>query len=672
MQVKASDIGVIIPVYNGEKYLSALFESLRSQSQLGFSVYVMLDGSQDNSEDIAHSFEGLFESFHVFSSKENKGVSITIKSLVEIAMNDVEYVLLLAQDDFIPINYVEKVLEKINQNPQSVIAPVLLNVGIDGQRIPGGTTPIYFPLLKKFIPALLLNNNFLASPGMVFPGKSFSTDLISDKAFLTHDWQQWLTISLDRKIVILDSTQVYYRIHSQNNSLKRTNELSHKEMSLFLPNYFSSSNFTKYMSSLSIAQKYIFYGLYLFFQQEFRKCRHQREWLKRLRVLTWHSPQKEKKVIKYSPCGYDEFPFKVKPSARAFGNNCAKMNFREPRLGRLLTKLLVTKATNKFLLLRVYSIFRTTTTQILRELRMKRIYCVAGLGGQLNALAYSIWIKDNIGVNTRIRFTQNHLALTENRLGELLNFFEYEEVINKKSPESNSEPQVLQLKLNSLGFIVKNLLSNALLKMKIIIRSDHLSKLALAKVRPWTKYIQGYHSDSRILMESIPRLSNLISQTELKNFLVDAGSHPSISIHWRLGDYLSNPKNNHTHGVIEASQVISCIHNLPKEKSNFPIIIFSDSINLVKEYLAGTDFFERIIFVNMDIWSDLYKMSRSEIFVGSHSSISVWAALSILNSNPNALVYLPTYWFKNTPEGFSDPKNPFILPQEAFPQIQSY
>jgi glycosyltransferase involved in cell wall biosynthesis len=672
VQINASDIGVIIPVYNGEKYLSALFESLKLQTERGFSVYVMLDGSQDSSEEIARSFEGLFPNLYVFSSTENRGVSKTIKSLVEIAMHDVEYILLLAQDDFVPINYLERVVEKLNQYPQSALVPVLLHVGIDGQRIWGETAPIYFPLLKRLMPAVLLSSNFLASPGMVFPGKSFSGDLISDKAYLTHDWQQWLTISLDTKVVILDTTQIYYRIHSQNNSLKRTNELNHNEMNVFLHNYFSSGSFLKYIDSLSKIQKFAFYMIYLFFQQEFRKCRHQREWLKKLRTLTLHVSNKEKSVTKYSPCGHGAFPVKTNPSGRIFEEKWKKIELRQPRLIKLFTLLLIAKSTNKFLLIRIYFISNTRVTLILRNLRMKRMYCVAGLGGQLNALAYSIWIKNNMGIDTRIRFTQNHLALTENRLGELLNYFEYEEVINKKLSESNSEPQLTDLTSSNLGYFMKTLLSNVLIKMKIIIRSDHLSKLALSKVRPWTRYIQGYHSDSRILMDSIPDLSNLISQTELLNFLEDAGSHPSISIHWRLGDYLSNPTTNHTHGVIEASKLISCIKNLPLDKSSYPIVIFSDSIDLAKKSLAQTDFFERITFVSNDVWSDLYNMSRSEIFIGSHSSISVWAALSILNSNSTASVYLPAIWFKNVPEGFSDPENPFVLPQEAFPQIQSY
>ncbi len=49
-------ISVIIPVFNGEAYLSEAIQSVLEQSVNPFEVIVVNDGSTDNSKQIAHSF----------------------------------------------------------------------------------------------------------------------------------------------------------------------------------------------------------------------------------------------------------------------------------------------------------------------------------------------------------------------------------------------------------------------------------------------------------------------------------------------------------------------------------------------------------------------------------------------------------------------------------------
>jgi hypothetical protein len=281
-------------------------------------------------------------------------------------------------------------------------------------------------------------------------------------------------------------------------------------------------------------------------------------------------------------------------------------------------------------------------------------------------------LKKNLNIDTTIRFTQNHVGLTENRLDDILDFFEHSQVLSKKNIEGDTVNIAIREPTESQLMGLKQYIASLLIKSRFIVRSDHLSKRALSTIRPWTKFIQGYHSDTAILLESIPELSNIISQTSKPNFLFGAGSVNSISIHWRLGDYLSNPIHNHTHGVISAEQIISCVQSLPVEMRDYPIFLYSDSIEIAKSIFASADFFQRMTFLCGDIWQDLYAMTRSKIFIGSHSSISVWVSLSILNSNNNATVYLPANWFKNIPSGFIDPKNPFELPHVTLPQIRKY
>jgi glycosyltransferase involved in cell wall biosynthesis len=55
----SSLISVIIPVYNGEKYLAETLESILAQTYDPLEIFVVDDGSDDRSTEIAHSYPGV-------------------------------------------------------------------------------------------------------------------------------------------------------------------------------------------------------------------------------------------------------------------------------------------------------------------------------------------------------------------------------------------------------------------------------------------------------------------------------------------------------------------------------------------------------------------------------------------------------------------------------------
>lgn len=59
MNIERFTVSVIIPVFNGEKYLAAALESVLDQSLRPAEILVVDDGSRDKSADIARSFSGV-------------------------------------------------------------------------------------------------------------------------------------------------------------------------------------------------------------------------------------------------------------------------------------------------------------------------------------------------------------------------------------------------------------------------------------------------------------------------------------------------------------------------------------------------------------------------------------------------------------------------------------
>lgn len=112
-------VSVIIPVYNGEKYIKGLYDSLNSQLFDDFEIIFINDGSKDNSlkliEEIALKDERV-----VFYSQENKGICASRNLGIEKAKG--EYLIFLDQDDGIENNLIEQYYQEITTRNVDIVS----------------------------------------------------------------------------------------------------------------------------------------------------------------------------------------------------------------------------------------------------------------------------------------------------------------------------------------------------------------------------------------------------------------------------------------------------------------------------------------------------------------------------------------------------------------------
>jgi len=96
-------ISVIIPVYNGEKYISECIESVLNQSYRDFEIIVINDGSTDNTADICKKFEDIR-----YFYQENRGVSKAREKGLQMAKG--EYITFIDSDDRVKPDFLEVML----------------------------------------------------------------------------------------------------------------------------------------------------------------------------------------------------------------------------------------------------------------------------------------------------------------------------------------------------------------------------------------------------------------------------------------------------------------------------------------------------------------------------------------------------------------------------------
>ena len=118
-------ITVVIPVYNGEKYIATTIESLKNQTYRNFEVLIIDDCSQDNSIQIIKNHISEDQRFKLIEKKENAGNAV---KNVEYALQFCkgEWFFYMSHDDLIAPDFFEKSIKKSTKTGADCVIPNML------------------------------------------------------------------------------------------------------------------------------------------------------------------------------------------------------------------------------------------------------------------------------------------------------------------------------------------------------------------------------------------------------------------------------------------------------------------------------------------------------------------------------------------------------------------
>lgn len=112
-------ISVIVPVYNGEKYLEQTLNSILCSSEKSLQIVIVDDGSKDNGSVICKKFQEKYDNI-IYFQKENEGIVSARNKGLELATG--EYICFCDQDDLIEKDCYGKMLLKLeSENCDSVL-----------------------------------------------------------------------------------------------------------------------------------------------------------------------------------------------------------------------------------------------------------------------------------------------------------------------------------------------------------------------------------------------------------------------------------------------------------------------------------------------------------------------------------------------------------------------
>ena len=106
-------VSIIIPVYNGGKYLAACLDSLSAQTYANIEILIIDDGSTDDSFAICEKYAAVNERIRLIS-KSNSGVSDTRNTGLDNAKG--EFIVFVDCDDKIEKDYVSHLVSLMSDN----------------------------------------------------------------------------------------------------------------------------------------------------------------------------------------------------------------------------------------------------------------------------------------------------------------------------------------------------------------------------------------------------------------------------------------------------------------------------------------------------------------------------------------------------------------------------
>ena len=204
--MKSPKVTVLMPVYNGEKYLRDAIESILKQDFIDFEFLIFNDGSTDDSEKIIRSYSD--SRIRLINNEKNIGLVNTLNKGLESALG--EYIVRMDCDDVSLKNRLTVQVEFMDKNT---------NIGASGSyyyRLLNGKKAIMdFPLNQDELKCFMLFICPIAHPTAIIRRCIVIKEKLRYRSEYIHaeDYDFWSQLSEFSQLANVSEVLLNYRIH---------------------------------------------------------------------------------------------------------------------------------------------------------------------------------------------------------------------------------------------------------------------------------------------------------------------------------------------------------------------------------------------------------------------------------------------------------------------------
>ncbi len=225
-------VTVILPVFNGEKTLKATLDSLLAQTYSNFELLIGIDGTKDDSKNIAVSYGD--DRISIFENPVNLGLGPNLNKLISLASPQSEFIAIAEQDDVYVPKRLEWQVEVMQKHPEVGLVSGIVeyispkkNVLFPGMLV-GGEQFLQGENLFKF---LYINQLKVVNSCMMIRKTTHKdNNLIFRNTYgnFNIDWDYVLRFSLVSGVYGIPKKLVSMNRHIANNSVTTDKESQHK------------------------------------------------------------------------------------------------------------------------------------------------------------------------------------------------------------------------------------------------------------------------------------------------------------------------------------------------------------------------------------------------------------------------------------------------------------
>lgn len=212
-------VSFIVPFYKSESFISEAIESVLDCGYSDFELYLINDGSPDNSQSICQQYKDQFPGHITILQHElglNKGVSASRKLGVEAARGDL--IFFLDSDDVLMPGIVDKYVEIFKRSADIILIHGKIKlIGSTESLIDIENAFDLGPVEKQYVlaaePYFLLENHICNSTACFRKKSILGLDFSYEQAFQVEDWILWTLFSERGRFCYFPEPVAKYRYH---------------------------------------------------------------------------------------------------------------------------------------------------------------------------------------------------------------------------------------------------------------------------------------------------------------------------------------------------------------------------------------------------------------------------------------------------------------------------
>lgn len=251
-------ISVILPVYNGEKYLVEAIESILTQTHENFEFIIINDGSTDNTLKIIEKYREK-DNRIVLISRENKGLARSLNEGINLSKG--QYIARMDADDISIDIRLETQINFIRNNELDIIGSHY--IVIDDNNVKERV--VFMPIKEELISLQFLNTVPVAHPSVMFNKEFLLQHKLEYEDMPAEDYHLWSHMySLGASFSNCDDFLLLYR--KNMNSFSSTKRIELKNDRKEIVNSFFQKNRQSILES--IEKSVINKSSYLVYERE--------------------------------------------------------------------------------------------------------------------------------------------------------------------------------------------------------------------------------------------------------------------------------------------------------------------------------------------------------------------------------------------------------------------